>query len=237
MLTLFPHLTNSDFDLACQHLLQRFHLHSHKQESWTSVEAIHQSEPPYLQITKPLKLPPPSNHSESSSSSTTTTTKDNEIEANDEHSELEDSDEETLLTSSSSSSPQPHPEIHYSILLSPTYRVPVLYIHISDPLYRYPPTMDVLSSYIIPAHFRAQTENVGVMGGITVTDHPVTNRPVFFIHPCRTAEVMEASVGQRELSAEEYLIVWIGALGGGVGLDVPLGLVSDQSQSMTLTAS
>jgi len=64
-------------------------------------------------------------------------------------------------------------------------------------------------------------------------DHPLTNLPVLFVHPCRTAEVM------RELSATggggaggggggvrvdlaSYLSVWLGVVGAPVGLNVPV---------------
>jgi ubiquitin-like-conjugating enzyme ATG10 len=50
---------------------------------------------------------------------------------------------------------------------------------------------------------------------------------VFFIHPCQTAEVMEASVGRKDVTPEEYLIMWIGALGKCVGLNVPLALMQE----------
>ncbi|KAF2134164.1 hypothetical protein P153DRAFT_280972 [Dothidotthia symphoricarpi CBS 119687] len=208
MLSSFPHLSDSEFNGACQHLLDRFHLHSHQQETWLSVDLLHQSETTYLRITTAL-LSPQTTH----------------IEANNltSHDELEDdADEETLTPTA-----PPDPTIHNSIILSPTYRVPVLYIHISDSQHRYPPTMINLYSYIIPPQFKVQTEHVGVMGGITVTDHPVTNSPVFFIHPCRTAEVMQAIVGEREVSAGEYLMLWIGALGKCVGLNVPLALMRE----------
>lgn len=56
-------------------------------------------------------------------------------------------------------------------------------------------------------------------------DHPITNKPVFFIHPCRTAEMMQASVGNRSISATDYLMIWIGALGQSVGLNIPLAFV------------
>jgi ubiquitin-like-conjugating enzyme ATG10 len=36
---------------------------------------------------------------------------------------------------------------------------------------------------------------------------------------------MEASVGKRNVTAEEYLMIWIGALGKCVGLNVPLALM------------
>ncbi|CAG5175484.1 uncharacterized protein ALTATR162_LOCUS8115 [Alternaria atra] len=83
--------------------------------------------------------------------------------------------------------------------------------------------MTTLYEYLVPPQFKAQTENVGVIGAITITDHPATNRPVFFIHPCQTAEVMEASI-DRNITADEYLMVWIGAMGKAAGLHVPLQL-------------
>jgi ubiquitin-like-conjugating enzyme ATG10 len=58
-----------------------------------------------------------------------------------------------------------------------------------------------------------------------IQDHPATNKPVFFIHPCRTAEVIEASVSGRNIDAHDYLLMWIGALGTCVGLNVPLRLM------------
>lgn len=57
-------------------------------------------------------------------------------------------------------------------------------------------------------------------------DHPLTNKPVFFIHPCQTAQVLEASVGARDMCAYDYLIMWIGAMGKCVGLNVPMALVT-----------
>jgi ubiquitin-like-conjugating enzyme ATG10 len=56
---------------------------------------------------------------------------------------------------------------------------------------------------------------------------------VFFVHPCQTAEVMDASVGKREITAEEYLMVWIGALGKCVGLNIPLALMQQDKQKTT----
>jgi hypothetical protein len=56
-------------------------------------------------------------------------------------------------------------------------------------------------------------------------DHPITNRPAFFIHPCQTAEVMQASIGDKAVTPEDYLIIWIGALGKCVGFNIPLALM------------
>lgn len=62
----------------------------------------------------------------------------------------------------------PTPLIHYDIILSPTYRVPALYIHISDPQLRFPPTMNTLEKYVIAPAYAEQASAVGVLGGITI---------------------------------------------------------------------
>jgi ubiquitin-like-conjugating enzyme ATG10 len=58
--------------------------------------------------------------------------------------------------------------VEYDVVLSPSYQVPVLYFNIKDLSHRSPPTMDTLYRHLIPPHFKAQTENVGVIGGITI---------------------------------------------------------------------
>ena len=60
-------------------------------------------------------------------------------------------------------------------------------------------------------------------------DNPVTNRPAFSIHPCRTAAVLEASLIAPDVTALEYLILWVGAMGKCVGLDMPVILVQNKA--------
>ena len=148
MLTLFPHLASSEFDEACSALLSRFELHSHHQNEWTAVERVSQNEITYLSITKPLALHP---------EAPDTISEPEEIELNEDDDEVADS------------STSPRAVIHYDVVLSPSYRVPVLYFTISDIQHRYPPTMETLYSHIMPPTFRVQAEHVGVIGGITVT--------------------------------------------------------------------
>jgi ubiquitin-like-conjugating enzyme ATG10 len=216
MLSAFPHLTDSEFEEACGSLVRKFHQKGHAQSDWLSVEKLSQHETVVLRITKPLP-----SRVESS------TDDENEFD----HIEVTEDDEEVLVTPL-----LPQPTIHYDILLSPTYSVPVLYIRIHDTQHRYPPTMEILYRHLVPAQFKAHTEDVGVMGGITVTDHPVGGRPVFFIHPCRTAEVLEASIAKErctETKGAEYLMVWMGALGRSVGLNVPLALATQPTESQS----
>lgn len=60
------------------------------------------------------------------------------------------------------------------------------------------------------------------MGALTLTDHPITGLPVWFVHPCRTSEALEGMVGEREVRAGEYLGLWFGIMGAAVGLGVPV---------------
>ncbi|OWY48047.1 hypothetical protein AALT_g7701 [Alternaria alternata] len=204
MLSAFPHLGDADFERACDGLQRRFQLKGSAQEDWLSVEKIHRNGTVYLNIT--THLPRPAGIPAVQDRDAT------------EVDEVVEHDEEALDTTV-----VPQPVVDYDVVLSQVYRVPVLYISIRDPQHRYPPTMTTLYEHLVPLQFKAQTENVGVIGGITITDHPATNRPVFFIHPCQTAGVMEASL-DRNVTADEYLMIWIGAMGKAVGLDVPLQL-------------
>ncbi|KAF1945413.1 hypothetical protein EJ02DRAFT_313312, partial [Clathrospora elynae] len=204
MLSTFPHLTESEYEDACHCFLRQFQQRGHEQTGWLSVETVHQNDIAYLRVTKELSA------REDCLMGGCSELEDDEVQ---------EDDGEVLRATIT-----PRATIHYDMILSPVYRVPVLYISISDPLHRYPPTMSTLYEHLVPPEFKAQTENVGIIGGITITDHPATNRPVFFIHPCQTAEVMEASAGKSNVTTKEYLMVWIGALGKCVGLNVPLVL-------------
>jgi ubiquitin-like-conjugating enzyme ATG10 len=139
----FPLLNGSEFEAACSALSDRFRLHGHKQDAWLSVEPMQSFETRYLRVTKHLDTVPD--------------------DATDLEDELEDDDAETLTTP-----PQSHTHIVYDILLSPAYRVPVLYFRLLDPQHRFPPTMATLYEHVIPPQYRAQTEHVGVIGGITI---------------------------------------------------------------------
>ena len=58
-------------------------------------------------------------------------------------------------------------------------------------------------------------------------NHPVTDIPCFWVHPCRTAESMGEILEDRrnEMSSMEYLMVWIGLVGSAVGLVLPIDVV------------
>ncbi|CAK4029568.1 Hypothetical predicted protein [Lecanosticta acicola] len=101
----------------------------------------------------------------------------------------------------------------YDIIYSPSYQVPVLYIQC--------PTSNFSPDCLVPSAYKRQINSVGVMGALSMTEHPVTGLPVYFVHPCRTQEMMAA---RGQLGPEEYLMVWFGVIGAGVGLNVPVAL-------------
>lgn len=94
-------------------------------------------------------------------------------------------------------------------------------------------TPDSVYELLVPASHRPQMQAVGVMGAVSMTDHPVTGLPCWFVHPCRTAEAMGAMTGPggaRVVDRRKYLLMWMGLVGGGVGLNVPIKVVEVMSQ-------
>lgn len=215
----FPSFSDVEFQTACTALVQSYESlrTSSATRAWTNVEIHTHHHEYFCRITQEVHSREKEPHYVQGSTEQGIDRALSAIEHEDNLSVHEEEDDEVLYTPNF-----PIPLIHYDILLSPTYRVPALYFYISDPLHRYPPTMSTLYTHIISPEYIHQTKDVGVLGGITITDHPVGNRPVFFVHPCRTAEVMEAIAGQTQILPVEYLLMWIGAMGKCVGLNVPL---------------
>lgn len=60
----------------------------------------------------------------------------------------------------------------------------------------------------------------------SIQNHPITDFPAYFVHPCNTAEAMREVIGSRIVSPLEYLQIWIGQVGSCVGLYLPSQLVA-----------
>jgi Autophagocytosis associated protein, active-site domain len=52
-------------------------------------------------------------------------------------------------------------------------------------------------------------------------NHPITDLPAFFIHPCNTAQALEEICQEKPRSPEAYLLVWFGLVGPLVDLYMP----------------
>lgn len=74
------------------------------------------------------------------------------------------------------------------------------------------------------------------MGALSMTDHPVTGMPAYFVHPCRTAEAMDAVTEHRNVTPDGYLLMWLGMVGPSVGLDVPIELAEAMGKLICLAA-
>ena len=123
--------------------------------------------------------------------------------------------------------------VDYDIVHSPSYQVPLLYVTVKSydnqgwkPLQL---LVDEAYRLLTPRVNREQLRNVGVVGALSITDHPVSGLPVYFVHPCRTGEAMEAvmiSTKKASTKPEAYLMLWMGIIGSSVGLDMPVDLAA-----------
>ncbi|KAF2720246.1 hypothetical protein K431DRAFT_285917 [Polychaeton citri CBS 116435] len=144
-------------------------------------------------------------------------------DADDKDGEIYEIDDETVQPRTPV--PRPATEIACDVIYSAAYQVPVLYLTpTTKPTSRGPSLINELYLSIVPSHRRGQLENVGTLGALSMTDHPVTGLPMCFVHPCRTQEAMLAAIGGRDVSAIEYLMLWFGLVGSSVALDVPIEL-------------
>lgn len=118
------------------------------------------------------------------------------------------------------------PVVVFDIIYSPSYQVPVLYFTLKD----LPPdtelSIEVVETLLVPEAIRSQVRSVGVLGGISRADHPVSALVSFFIHPCRTIDTMQCLQPHILEDPEKYLFAWFGIIGAAVGLNIPLSMAA-----------
>lgn len=114
----------------------------------------------------------------------------------------------------------------YDIIHSPSYQVPVLYVtlRLNGATPGGPQSLEKVYELLTPEPLQSPLHQAGVMGGLSMADHPATGTSAYFVHPCRTAEAMAAIVGHEGASPQRYLLVWMGMIGQSVGLNVPIAL-------------
>jgi len=116
--------------------------------------------------------------------------------------------------------------VDFSITLSPTYGTPVLWFLYQSGSDRSRVSLEQVYDWLVPQTSHGSMRGVGVMGGITMAHHPVSDQPAFFVHPCSTPEALSALRPDKVLTPEEYLILWLGLIGSSVGLHVPTKLMT-----------
>ncbi|KAK0632000.1 hypothetical protein B0T14DRAFT_18159 [Immersiella caudata] len=137
-----------------------------------------------------------------------------EMEADKDMIAAEDADESALPRN-----PVPHVgRVTYEIHLHPTYQAPCLWFSLHDlPIDEQAFNIDTVFRRLVPDQFKEGLRNAGAVGGISADHHPITGVPSFFVHPCLLGEAMS----RFDCSKESYLMVWLGLVGGCVGLWVP----------------
>lgn len=123
--------------------------------------------------------------------------------------------------------------VQCDVVYSPPYQVPVLYLTFAEsttnksiPL----PSPDEVYKALVSNEFKSAMRDVGVMGALSMGEHPVTGVPAYFVHPCRTQEVLAPLLGSAKVDSSEtspqkamkYLMLWFGVIGASVGLSVPI---------------
>ncbi|KAM5484184.1 hypothetical protein McanCB56680_002793 [Microsporum canis] len=216
-LSTFPFLTADEFSLSCQVLINLVDSYGRQLNSlgWVDVRFDTSADEPVLAVRKYIGL-----HA--------TKELDNTDVENEE--DVEADDPEALIRQ-----PILHHkhEVEYNIILSPTYQVPVLYFFLRDGPPCRPNELERMYNMLVPAQFRSELREIGVMGGISITliennnkNHPITGIPVYFVHPCATGEALKSVGGDKEQTTETYLLLWLGLIGNCVGLNVPLEFVA-----------
>jgi ubiquitin-like-conjugating enzyme ATG10 len=148
--------------------------------------------------------------------------------------EIEDEDPEALFVPAAAAAAKrqdPDRVVQYDVVYSPSYQVPVLYLTFANPSTNNksipPPSADEIYSMLVPRGFKTPMRDVGVMGALSMAEHPITGMPAYFVHPCRTQEALAPLLGDtsRKAGSEpavEYLLLWFGVIGASVGLSVPM---------------
>lgn len=211
-------MDEAQFQLAIEELAQKFQTLKHtaqlKDCDWQDVTLIRSQNLPsslnhFLRLTrrlsvcsKRLKKPPdttPQQHQVPQTQQAQSQSINDE-QASDKQEE-EEEDPECLPKfppTTTHPSTDPTTTITYDIIYSPTYRVPILYIHKPPP----PPITlphddnndddDDDNDNDNPDPFLTNIQNSSSSSAVLLSliDHPTTGKPVYFIHPCRTQEAI-----------------------------------------------
>eukprot|EP00037_Helgoeca_nana_P027782 m.321587 g.321587 ORF g.321587 m.321587 type:complete len:135 (-) comp27594_c2_seq2:3924-4328(-) len=113
----------------------------------------------------------------------------------------------------------------YHVVYSQAYAVPVLYFSVTE-LDGTPISGDEAVWRHLPNHDENTLAQMREQTAVSQADHPALQRPFYFVHPCRTAEMLAATAvdGAATPPAELNVVLsWLSLTGREVGLNnVPL---------------
>ncbi|KAB8256256.1 autophagy-related protein Atg10 [Aspergillus pseudonomiae] len=205
----FPLLTPEEFECACRAFLDRIHvLGSLDGVGWSSIRFVQQATGAVLKISRSIH----------NSNTPYYDTLSASVDIEEPQVEICEDDPEALIRASHSSNCL---HIEHDVILSPTYQVPVLYFTLRRANHPGPLGIDEVYQYLVPDQYRKELQDVGVMGGISFGYHPQSGIPAFFVHPCNTADAMKQIAGQKQVTPEAYLVIWLGMVGNRLSLHLP----------------
>jgi ubiquitin-like-conjugating enzyme ATG10 len=153
----FPFLTKGDFFKACEHVQRVLP---------NSVLLLLADDSPCLRITRRFINEPVNPHADNN---------DDDDNNNNIHDRDEDDDQEEEAVVKAPQSEQHVVTVQYDVLLSPSYRVPVVYMMASPPL-----PLSHFVDLVVPHHFQDAVRATGVMGALSMT--VTANRASLHIH-------------------------------------------------------
>lgn len=113
--------------------------------------------------------------------------------------------------------------LEFHVVYSVSYEVPTLYLHAS---YQNGKALSISDVWkLIPSIHDSSTNAKWSL--LSQQDHPILNRPFYYIHPCHTATALSA-VYSRPKDVRtvpdniNYILTWLSMFGPMVGLNVPL---------------
>lgn len=210
---MFPFLAADSFDSACKAFVRRVDAAGGAPYlGWLAVEYLaSELENPILRISKSTKL-----QKAQLGSSDATANERTELHE-DLDDVIEDDDQETLIRDGV----EEQLTIDYDIALSTSYRVPVMYFRLREIPHVGPAALDDIYNSLVPHQHQQSLRNDGVMGGISFGHHPQSGIPAYFVHPCNTASAMKAITSNKNIEPEDYLLIWLGLVGGCINLSLP----------------
>lgn len=157
MLSAFPFLTEPEFDHACAAFLDRVQaLESLYVSGWSSVRLEKQTCGTVLKISRVIDSPTTLNREKA--------TLEDTPESHESQADAFEDDPEALARTAD---PDPYFQVEYDILLSPTYRVPVLYFVLRGSRVG-PVGIETVYQYLVPDQYKKEVKSVGVLGGISM---------------------------------------------------------------------
>ncbi|CCU78863.1 unnamed protein product [Blumeria hordei] len=223
----WPFVTKEEFDLACAFLDQRYvraELGGARRGFKLRCRRVATTGTSFIEILRPLK---PCQNIDELSFSFDKFTIGSYKNLDDHYADtlidtmVEDMDEEALRTLNLPPRYKEHssqPYVIYEIHLHPTYNMPTLWFTLHD-LNAEESGLDleVVYRYLVQPQYQLQLRSTGIIGALSAAPNPVTGVPAFFIHPCQTKEAMD----DFNCPLDDYLSVWIGIVGGCIGLWLP----------------